>query len=56
MNQVRTDWTRDEITTLFDLPFDELLFQAQTVHRAHHAAGQIQLCTLRLLFTIRKGR
>jgi biotin synthase len=43
---VRTDWTRPEIATLFDLPFDELLFKAQTVHRAHHAAGQIQLCTL----------
>ncbi|MEN9392285.1 MAG: biotin synthase BioB, partial [Pseudomonadota bacterium] len=28
------------------LPFDELVFQAATVHRAHHAAGQIQLCTL----------
>ena len=46
MNQVRTDWTRAEIAAVFDLPFDELLFQAQTVHRAHHAAGQIQLCTL----------
>ena len=43
---VRTDWTRAEIAALFDLPFDELVYQAQTVHRAHHAAGQIQLCTL----------
>ena len=43
---VRTDWTREEIATLFDLPFDELVYQAATVHRAHHAVGQIQLCTL----------
>ena len=43
---VRTDWTRKEIAALFDLPFDELVFQAATVHRAHHAVGQIQLCTL----------
>jgi biotin synthase len=43
---VRTDWTRDQIATLFDLPFDELVYQAATVHRAHHAVGQIQLCTL----------
>jgi biotin synthase len=43
---VRNDWTRDEIAALFDLPFDELMFQAQSVHRANHAAGQIQLCTL----------
>jgi biotin synthase len=42
----RTTWTRPEIATLFDLPFDELMFQAQTIHRQHHAAGQIQLCTL----------
>ncbi len=42
----RTDWTRAEIATLFDLPFDELMYQAQTVHRAHHAAGEVQLCTL----------
>lgn len=43
---VRTDWTREEIAALFDLPFDELVYQAATVHRAHHAFGQIQLCTL----------
>jgi biotin synthase len=46
VSQVRTDWTRPEIAALFDLPFDELMFQAQTIHRANHAAGQIQLCTL----------
>ena len=43
---VRTDWTREEIAALFDLPFTELLFRAAETHRAHHAAGQIQLCTL----------
>jgi len=46
LTEVRTDWTRAEIATLFDLSFDELVYQAKTVHRAHHAAGQIQLCTL----------
>jgi biotin synthase len=43
---IRTDWTRDEIAALFDLPFTELLFQAASVHRAHHPADQVQLCTL----------
>jgi len=43
---IRTDWTRAEIAALFDLPFTDLLFRAQTVHRAHHAADQVQLCTL----------
>jgi biotin synthase len=46
MAELRTDWTREEIAALFDLPFDELVYQAATVHRAHHAVGQIQLCTL----------
>ena len=36
----QTDWTRDEIAALFDLPFNELMFEAQSVHRAHHARGR----------------
>jgi biotin synthase len=43
---MRTDWTRAEIAELFDLPFTELVFRAAEVHRAHHAAGEVQLCTL----------
>jgi len=42
----RTDWTRAEIAELFDLPFTELVFRAAEVHRAHHAVGEVQLCTL----------
>jgi len=42
----RTDWTRAEIAALFELPFAELMFRAQTVHREHHAADEVQLCTL----------
>ncbi|WP_241657335.1 biotin synthase BioB [Aurantiacibacter suaedae] len=43
---IRTDWTRDEIASLFDLPFTELLFRAAEVHRAHHRPEEVQLCTL----------
>ncbi|KQT31218.1 biotin synthase [Sphingomonas sp. Leaf412] len=43
---VRNTWTREEVADLFALPFDDLMWQAQGVHRAHHAAGQVQLCTL----------
>ncbi len=43
---VRMDWTRAEIAALFDLPFDALMYRAQTVHRAHHAVSEVQLCTL----------
>ncbi len=46
MSQPRTDWTRDEIAALFDLPFADLLFGAQTAHRAHHDANAVQLSTL----------
>lgn len=42
----RTDWTRDEIAALFDLPFTSLVFRAADVHRAHHAADEVQLSTL----------
>jgi len=42
----RSDWTRDDIASLFDLPFTELVFRAAEVHRAHHAANEVQLSTL----------
>ena len=42
----RSDWTRAEIAELFNLPFTELVFRAADVHRHHHAAGEVQLCTL----------
>ena len=43
---IRTDWTRDEIAALFELPFTELVFRAAEIHRAHHAANMVQLSTL----------
>lgn len=46
MTHPRTDWSRAAIATLFDLPFTELLFEAASVHRAHHPATEVQLCTL----------
>ena len=43
---MRTDWTRAEIADLFDLPFTELVFRRRTGAPRHHAAGEVQLCTL----------
>jgi biotin synthase len=43
---MRNDWTRGEIADLFDLPFTELVFLAANVHRQHHRANEVQLCTL----------
>jgi biotin synthase len=45
-NWIRTDWTRAEIRALFDLPFLDLLYEAQSVHRRFHAANEVQLSTL----------
>ena len=38
--------TLSDIEALFDLPFNDLLFQAQTVHRRHFDANAVQLSTL----------
>jgi biotin synthase len=43
---IRNDWTREQIATLFDLPFNDLLWQAQGVHRQYHDANAVQLSTL----------
>ena len=43
---VRTDWTRDEVADLFALPFNDLLFEAQTVHRRHFDPNAVQISTL----------
>ena len=39
-------WPVDEVMTLFDLPFNDLLFQAQTIHRANFPEGEVELATL----------
>ena len=42
----RTDWTRAEVKALLDLPFPELMFRAQTVHRQHFDPCAVQISTL----------
>ncbi len=39
-------WTPDSVLALFDLPFPELLYRAQTVHRRHFAPDEVQLSQL----------
>jgi biotin synthase len=43
---IRTDWTREEIAAIYNLPVMELIYQAATVHRQHHDAQEVQVCTL----------
>ena len=42
----RHDWTTEEVEALFALPFQDLLFEAQRVHRAHQPANTVQMSTL----------
>lgn len=43
---IRHDWTREQALALFALPFNDLLFQAQTVHRQYFDPNEVQLSTL----------
>jgi biotin synthase len=42
----RHDWTRAEVRALFDLPFPELMFRAQNVHRQNFDPAEVQISTL----------
>ncbi len=46
MPAVPVRWTATDVLELFELPFADLLFRAQTVHREHFDANAIQLSTL----------
>lgn len=46
MVTIRHDWTIEEIASIHDLPFPELIFRAQTVHREFHSTDEIQGCQL----------
>ena len=39
-------WTTEALAALFEMPFNDLLFHAQQVHRRHHDANAIQRSTL----------
>jgi len=46
IDQVRSNWTREEVEKLFDQSLFETLYQAQTLHRQFFNANEIQLSTL----------
>lgn len=43
---LRHDWTASELQALFELPFNDLLFKAQTIHRDNFDPNKMQLSTL----------
>ena len=46
LGDVRNDWTLEEARAVFDLPFNDLLFHAQRVHRANFDPNKVQVSTL----------
>jgi biotin synthase len=44
--EIRNDWTRGEAQTLYDLPFADLMFQAQSIHRRHFDPNDIETASL----------
>jgi len=43
---VRHDWTREEVAALFALPFPDLIFEAQRIHRENFDPREVQISTL----------
>ncbi len=43
---IRNDWQLDEVKALYALPFNDLLFKAQTIHREHFDPNEIQISSL----------
>ena len=46
LGQIRHDWTIPEVNALFELPFNDLMFKAQTVHRENFNPNEVQVSTL----------
>lgn len=40
------DLTRADVAAIYHSPLLDLIYRAATVHREHHAPGEVQLCTL----------
>jgi biotin synthase len=46
MSETKHVWALDEVRQIHDLPLTDLLHRAQALHREHHPADAVQLCTL----------
>jgi biotin synthase len=44
--QIRHNWQLEEVNKLFDTAFNDLIFQAQTIHRQFFDPNELQLSTL----------
>ena len=46
MSELRNDWSVEEVESLFNLPFNDLLFRAQQLHRENFSPNEVQISTL----------
>ena len=44
--QIRNNWTKEEISEIYEMPLLELIYKASNVHREYHETGEVQVCTL----------
>jgi len=42
----RHNWTKDEISKIYNRPILELVYNAATVHRQYHDPSEVQICSL----------
>ena len=46
MSELRNDWSVEEVESLFGLPFNDLIFRAQQLHRENFSPNEVQISTL----------
>ncbi|WP_299207268.1 biotin synthase BioB [uncultured Dokdonia sp.] len=46
MSEIRHNWTKEEILSIYNKPMMELLYEAATIHRLHHDPNTVQVSTL----------
>lgn len=46
MSEIRHDWQLEEVQALFETPFNDLIFKAQSTHRQHFDPNEIQISSL----------
>ena len=44
--EIRHNWTHEQVKALFDMPFNDLLFKAASIHRQHFNPNEVQISTL----------
>lgn len=44
--EIRNNWTLEEVAELYHMPLLELIFRAASVHRQYNNTGEVQVCTL----------